>query len=241
MSKKRKQSLATISFLIVLALPFPARGDSIKIKVNATYWMLSQNDQDTGATKCCFTFTDMVLSPLGADGLPLVNPKYVTNGDIKDVNSRGEITWWSPNFNPNVSLLDTGTTTLPFESFEFPPSGNDLSGFLVAEFQGDFRLSSAAEITFTTISDDDSLAYIDGKLVLANGGVKNLATVSGTVSLSAGEHSLTLFYADRDPTGAFLKVSDSISETPEPTTLSLLGIGLFGIAVTVRRASGGQR
>lgn len=240
MTINRKLSFVIVACLTGLALPFPTRGDSLKIKVSATYWMLAENDQDTGPSKCCSTVTDMVLGELGPNGLPLVNPKYAANGDIKDINASGEITWWSPIFNSNVSFLSTGAVSFPLSSFEYPPSGNDFGGFLVAEFQGDFILSSAAEIQFTTISDDDSLIYIDGKLLLANGGVKNRATVSGTDSLSAGEHSLTLFYADRDPTGAFLQVSDSISETPEPATLSLLGFGLLGVAAVVRRASGGQ-
>jgi hypothetical protein len=224
-----------VASLMALAIPLRAQSDGLTINLTATYWIMAENDQDTGPSKCCGTVTNLVLNQLGPDGLPLVNPAYVMNGSIKDVNSKGEITWWSPSFNSDVSFLGTGTASLPLFSFEYPPSGNDFNGFLTAEFQGTFTLPSAAKIAFTTSSDDDSLLYIDGNLVVDNGGVKSLGTVSGTDILGPGLHSLTLFFADRDPTGSFVQVSDTVSPTPEPATLSLLGIGLLGIVGVIKR------
>lgn len=226
-----------VASLIALALPLPAHAGSLSINLNATYWVMAENDADTGAQECCATLTNMVLPTLGPNGLPLVNPIYTASGHIKDVNSEGEITWWSPTFNPDVSFLSTGSATIPFASLEYPPDGNDFNGFLTAEFQGTFSLPSSSKVEFTTDSDDDSLLYIDGQLVVDNGGVKNRDSVLGTDFVGAGQHSLTLFYADRDPQNAYLQVSDSVTETPEPATLTLMGIGLLGFAGARRRWS----
>ena len=53
---------------------------------------------------------------LGPDGLPvynlLTNDPYPQNNPI-DVNSNGELTWWSTT-NPNVTLAGTGTVSLPY-------------------------------------------------------------------------------------------------------------------------------
>lgn len=232
MLTKRMLLSAVVALLISLALPRFAHGDGLSINLTATYWIMAENDQDTNRD-CCNTVTNLVLSQLGPDGLPVANPEYIANGYVKDVNSNGEITWWSPTFNSDVTFLGTGTASIPFFSKEFPPSGNDFNGFLTAEFQGSFTLPSASRISFSTTSDDDSLLYIDGNIVVDNAGVKHFATVSGTDALDAGTHSLTLFYADRETFDAGLGVS--ASPTPEPATLSLLGLGLLGIVSVMKR------
>ncbi len=237
MPAKKMCLLATLVALFAMGVPRAIYASPLTIHLIVTYWAMGANDQDTGQHTCCSTLTNLVLPQLGPDGLPLANPQYVTSGYLKDVNSNGEITWWSPAFNSDITLLGTGTATAPFFATEFPPSGNDHNGFLTAEFQGKFYLPGAATISFTTNSDDDSFIFVDGNLVVDNGGVKNFATVSGTEKLGAGDHSFTLFYADRDPIEAGLGLSgtSSLAATPEPATLSLLGLGLLGVGVRMRR------
>lgn len=236
MFKKIVIPFVAAAFLIPFLLPRSAYGGDVSINLTATYWILAENNQDTNRD-CCATVTNLVLSHLGPDGLPVANPAYVASGYVKDVNGAGEITWWSPAFNPDVTYLGTGTASVPFFSKEFPPSGNDFNGFLTAEFEGDFTLPSASRIVFTTTSDDDSFLYIDDNLVVDNGGVKHFATVSGTDLLGAGTHSLTLFYADRETVDSGLGVS-AVDATPEPATLSLIGIGLLAMGGAIRGMKG---
>lgn len=230
----KRMPLLIIAVLAAVAFPRIAQAGPLAITLTATYWVMAENDQDTNRD-CCSTVTNLVLSELGPDGLPMANPAYVASGYVKDVNAAGEITWWSPTFNPAVTYLGSGSVSVPFFSKEFPPSGNDFGGFLTAEFQGNFTIPNASRITFTTNSDDDSFLYIDGNLVVDNGGVKHFDTVSGTDFLGAGTHSLTVFYADRENVDAGLGVSAVDDPTPEPATLSLTGIGLLGIAMGIRR------
>jgi len=226
-----------------VAMTQTAQGSPAQGSMSATYWLLSESDKDVNHD-CCSILTDLVLPQLGPDGLPVVNSKYVSNGYIQDVNSNGEITWWSPSENRNVTFLSEGQISLPYVNYAmFPPAGNDLNGFLTAEFQGAFTLSAAGSVTFTTGADDDSFIYIDGQLVLCNGGVHpgDFIPVS-TGTLTAGTHDLTIFYADRQVIGASFELTPtspglSADPTPEGGTLSLLGIGLLGIAFVLRKTS----
>lgn len=229
----KRASLLLVVILLAVAFPSIAQAGALTIKLTATYWIMAEHDQDTNRD-CCATVTNLVLSHLGLDGLPVASNQYIANGYVKDVNSADEITWWSPGFNSDVTYLGTGTASIPFFSKEFPPSGTDANGFLTAEFQGQFDLPSASRITITTTSDDDSFLYIDGNLVVDNAGVKHFGTVSGTDVLGAGQHSMTVFYADRETSDAGLGVS-SLVVTPEPATLSLLGIGLLGVGLGVKK------
>jgi len=226
-----------------VAMAQAAHSSPVQGSMSATYWLLSESDKDVNHD-CCSVLTDLVLPQLGPDGLPVVNSKYVSNGYIQDVNSNGEITWWSPSENQNVTFLSSGRISLPYVNYAmFPPSGNDLNGLLTAEFQGAFTLSTASSITFTTGSDDDTFVYIDGQVVLCDGGVHAGDFIPVTSSiLDAGTHDLTIFYADRQIIGASFELTPtspglSLDPTPEGSTLSLFGIGLLGIAFASRKVS----
>jgi hypothetical protein len=60
------------------------------------------------------------------------------------------------------------------------------SGFIFA--------SNAATYTFATTSDDGSQIFIDGRLVVDNGGVHGTATKTGTTVLERGPHAIVVTY-----------------------------------------------
>ena len=92
-------------------------------------------------------------------------------------------------------------------------------------------------MTFNLGSDDDAFLAIDGKIVAQNGGIHDATSVSFTTGLlSLGDHTLTLFYADRNETNAVLDFSVTtqnvdIEATPLPGALPLFasGLGVLGV------------
>jgi hypothetical protein len=185
-------------------------------------------------------------SALGPDGLPVVN---LGSPGISEYNhTTGEITWWSPAMNTAVLSTGTGTISLPYGSnmYALNSTGtNDANAFETAYFQGNFALSSTENVEFQLGSDDDSFIYVDGVLIGQNPGIHGVTNVDFTADgLSAGSHSLEIFYDDRENTGAFLSLNLLTSGVvitpppigvPEPFTLSLFGVGLAGAAAMRRR------
>ena len=181
-------------------------------------------------------------SELGPDGLPVVTSPY----GISDVDpTTQEITWWSPALNSNVVETGTGTITLPYDSNMYAPDStgsNDGTYYETAIISGTFYLATASTISFSLGSDDDSFLYIDGTLIGDNPGIHGVSTVDFTSpTLSAGQHTVEVFYADREQSGASLSLSlDSSGVTiapdslPEPPALVLLLTGLAAVMV-VRR------
>jgi hypothetical protein len=179
-------------------------------------------------------------SMLGPNGLP------VASGGVNDLTAGGEITWWSPTLNSHVASTGTGTISLPFDHDMFPPNstgGGDGSFFETAVFKGTFNLAGPGTVEFNLGSDDDSFIYVDGILFGQNPGVHSETSVDFTSPmLTSGNHSIEVFYADRQNVAAHLQLSLLSDITispgvPEPATwaMMLVGFGGLGAAMRARR------
>lgn len=71
-------------------------------------------------------------------------------------------------------------------TIDLPRRGNDFA----FRFTGVIMVPEDGEYTFYTRSDDGSWLYIDGKLVVDNGGIHGAQERSGRVELKAGSHSI---------------------------------------------------
>lgn len=74
----------------------------------------------------------------------------------------------------------------------FDISVADRAEVFAIEFKGIINIPSDGQYTFYTLSDDGSLLYIDGKLVVNNDGTHSAQERSGSIYLSAGRHSISV-------------------------------------------------
>jgi hypothetical protein len=79
-----------------------------------------------------------------------------------------------------------------FESTEEEFAGTGLSETFYARWTGLVKAPAEGMFTFYTESDDGSRLYIDGALVVDNGGLHGMEERSGVVQLRAGEHEIRI-------------------------------------------------
>jgi hypothetical protein len=233
-----------------------------QITMSATYYTIAESDQDMNHL-AGGVFSNEVQMTLGPDGLPVLNTSTFgcTSGCFTstplpaDLTATGEITWWSPSLNDggaggssDVTQTSTGTISLPYDNGSFyPPDGtgpNDANGFQAAVFTTVLDVPSAESISFNVGADDTAFVYLDGSIVCDLGGVHGDSAGACTSStLTPGDHTLELFYADLENSGAALTFDVTTagitgSATPEPSSWVLFATALAGFGVVrLRRAS----
>jgi hypothetical protein len=221
--------------------------------LSVTYYEVSNSDPSYG-TLCCSTSDNEVLSTLGPNGLPQLNPGYSgAMPSVQDVYN-GQLTWWSPSLNSHVTETGTATVTLPVDDTSdfYPPNGtgtNDYAGGLTAVYTGTLDVPTTEKIGFSIGADDSAFAYLDGQIVCDLGGVHGFTdgTCVSPFDITAGTHSLELFYDDMDPSQAGLYFSITTAGVtssgggggvPEPGMLALLSSGLLTLGFALSRRRG---
>jgi uncharacterized protein YkuJ len=76
-----------------------------------------------------------------------------------------------------------------------PRNRNDNFGF---RFDGFIHITTAGQYTFYTTSDDGSILYINGKIVVNNDGLHGNQERSGKITLSVGYHLMKVKYFEKD-------------------------------------------
>ena len=125
---------------------------------------------------------------------------------------------------PDVLFLtDSGFNWHPFFLTDFG-----------ADIFGTFDVASTGTYNFTLNSDDGSLLFIDGGLVVDHGGpTPVLQDVTGSTALSAGSHpfEIQFFECCGGDSGVDLYLPNGVTYgnnpavVPEPNTILILGIG----------------
>jgi PEP-CTERM motif-containing protein len=219
------------------------------LSMSATYFTVAESgDPDFNTNPCCSSYyTNEVESTLGPDGLPVYNSAY-GGPTLYDLNASGELTWWSPSENSNVTATGTGTVTLPYANYSmFPPNGtgsSDSNGFQAAIFRGTLVVPVAESVTFSFGADDDAFLALGDTVISQEGGIHGVSAAPVTTSvLAPGDYALTLFYTDRHVTGAGLYFSvdtanvsvGPTSAVPEPSTWAMLLAGFGGLGLVAYR------
>lgn len=217
--------------------------------VSASYFTLTSSNPDVegpipggGATP------GLVKTMLGPDGLPVES----TPGTFGDVNSAGELLWWSPD---GVKVL-AGTSfaypsmpalpfNIPMNFFQDGPGGSNggAAGYTSAILSATFVAPAGGSVTFSLGSDDDAWVFLNGMLVVDNGGIHAIVTAPTEVSdLAPGStNTVEVFFADRHTVQAALVFDADVTLTPtavpETSTWAMMLTGFAGLGfATYRRA-----
>ena len=169
------------------------------------------------------TFTVRAASPvllgdIGPGSRGLLGQYYVPGGAVTDF----------PNFDaltPTRTQIDT-QVNFPVTNLVF---NNFASDNFAVRWTGVINITAAGLVTFFTTSDDGSRLFIDGQLVVDNGGLHAIQERSGTITLSQGFHFLDLqFFENLGGAGMILSY-DPVDGPKQvaPETVLFQGGGSF--------------
>lgn len=96
---------------------------------------------------------------------------------------------------PDYRRIDT---TINFEETRETFPGTVMTDHFYVRWTGRIKVPRDGRITFFTESDDGSRLWIDGKIVVDNGGLHAMEEKSGEIDLKAGEHDLKVELFEND-------------------------------------------
>jgi hypothetical protein len=187
--------------------------------------------------------TGNVQSQLGPNGLPVLSTAGVSLfGSSADMNATThELLWWSPGLDPYVSKdsIPVQVDSMPM-SFGYPNQWDvtgqtsDTSFYRSVHWQGTFNMASAGQISLNIGVDDDAWLFIDGTMIMED---HYGYSASANPTMSAGTHSIDIFFDDRFPVNDSFQFTSSValSPVPEPGAITLFAAGAVGLAFARRR------
>lgn len=109
--------------------------------------------------------------------------------------------------------------------------------------------TDAGDFYFRTFNDDGLFLFVDGELIINDNTLHPEKRFEGFKTLTAGVHNIELFFFENggeaslefsiaDASRQFVHFDDINSPAtlvPEPTTLAVFGLGLFGLAMRRKR------
>jgi Ca2+-binding RTX toxin-like protein len=144
-----------------------------------------------------------------------------------------DLTGTNPQAIPDFSTLPaTANTSTEWVSYADIEMNANVANEFALQYTGLIYVQQAGTYTFDLTSDDGSQLFINDQLVVDNDGLHATVTVSGSIVLSEGFHSIELNYLEATG-GEVLSLDYSTDFDPNPALSTLFDLGIDANADSV--------